>query len=165
MIGYNGITIRGGHLEITENSNPTIIGNGDYAKYNPCHASGSAGSSIFLGHSVMIEACAAENSGYGLATADIKSGTFISKNNTSIASVAAAKSPAKWATDKSQYNRYTKFVEGGMMNRTPSIDAYNVVDNTDISAVYATNTDYDVIADGYTTSIPSMIIKEDVLVA
>ena len=163
VIGDNGITIRGGKLVVPSDANPMVISNADYAKYNPAHASGQAGAGIFLGHAVLIEACADVDTGYGLATAEIKSGYYISRNNTSIASVAAAKAAKDWASNKTTYNRLSGFVEGGMLNRIPSNELYEIIDNIEISNVYAKNTDYGIVAQGFATSTPTMIIKQDAI--
>lgn len=86
IIAKTGIIMRGGSLVVPEGAEPTVIGTGEYRPYDPAHTvkEGSDHSmNLGLGHAVCLE-----NNGlsYGQSpvSADIRSGTFISYNNTPI---------------------------------------------------------------------------------
>lgn len=126
VVGDNAITMRSGYLYIPSDADPTVIGNGNYSKYNPTHKIGQAGSGIFLGHAVMLESNTENETSYGQVSACIQSGQFISKNNTSIASVGSCKNFNTFYKDMACFARLSGFTEGGMLNRTPSTSPYKI---------------------------------------
>lgn len=89
ILGDTGICMRSGFLNIPRNANPTIIGIGQYKEYDPLHTlkeSGDWGRNLYLGHAVLLENNGSTAYGAMPVSADIKSGTFISYNNTAIGS-------------------------------------------------------------------------------
>jgi len=93
IIGRTGITMRSGTLNIPKYANPIIIGIGDYQQYDIFHSikdSSDWGTNLNLGHAIILE-----NNGmsYGgkQVSADIRSGTFISYNNTAIGSYSCGR--------------------------------------------------------------------------
>jgi len=143
IVGSNGITIRGGQLNISRVGNPTVVGTADFNEYVPTHPSGQAGNGLFVGNAVLVEACNFPNVGYGQVSAIVESGTFVSNNNTSIGSYSNSMT--------GEFPRIVKFISGGLLNRVPTLIPY------DPSTGHYS--DYDVVADGYITSTPTMIIK------
>lgn len=93
ILGDTGICMRSGFLNIPRNANPTIVGIGKYKDYDPFHTlkeSGDWGRNLYLGHAVLLENNGSTQYGAMPVSADIKSGTFISYNNTAIGSYGAA---------------------------------------------------------------------------
>lgn len=119
IIAGTPLVMRGGVLNIPENSNPTLIATGEYKPYDPLHTikggGSDAGSNLFLGHAILLESN--PTSGYGGhgISADIRSGKFLSYHNTPIGSYAIA-------TDKlgNYTSRLTKFVKNCEFYGLPS---------------------------------------------
>lgn len=126
VVGSNGITMRAGTLKVPADANPTVIGNADYFKYNPTHAGGQAGAGLFVGHAVMLETCTNTDSSYGLVSANIESGQYISKNNKSIGSVQLAKSFPNFYKSFECFDRARGFVKGGTLNKVPDENEYEL---------------------------------------
>lgn len=150
FVGGNGITMRSGSLYIPAFANPTLIGIHDFKEYPSNDSGGNAGANMLMGSAVVIEYTTIPNSlgytgSYGeLKDIIIESGQFISNNNVSIAS---------YSNNLAKSTRKTKFVKGGFLNKSPTLEVYENVDNI------GKNADFDIIADGYGTQTPVMIVK------
>lgn len=86
IIAKSGIVMRSGALVVPEGAEPTVIGTGEYREYDPLHTIKTGpdhSTNLGLGHAVCLE-----NNGvsYGgtMVSADIRSGSFVSYNNTPI---------------------------------------------------------------------------------
>lgn len=112
IIGSTGICMRGGTLNIPRDANPTIIGLGKYKPYDPKHTikdGSDYGKNLNLGHALLVE-CNGNSYGGRPVSADIRSGTFISYENTAIGSYGIKKEPK----DAAEYyeQRITRFTDG-----------------------------------------------------
>lgn len=74
----------------------------------------------------MLESCTDTDASYGLVSADIESGQYISKNNTSIGSVQLAKSFPNFYRQFECFSRARGFVKGGTLNKTPNESGYRL---------------------------------------
>lgn len=107
IISKTGIIMRGGMLSVPEGAEPIVIGTGEYREYDPLHTmkTGSDHSmNLGLGHAVCLENNGPNSYGQFSVSADIRSGTFESYNNTPIAYYGIA-------TDAGSRTTYAEYEE------------------------------------------------------
>ena len=154
IIGETAVIVRSGYLNVPFDSDAVIMGTGD-ADYDTGHPGGS-GTSLLnqIGNGILIESVPVygawsffETDKNGHApVVKIESGRFYSKRREAIGSYSHAKDK----TGSAFCERVEKFMTGGWMDSFPSGNEYDYVNGT--------NPDYNLVADGFTETVPCQIV-------